>query len=74
MYRVTGNELILRENYKAMLAWGEYILRIARDKRGTLDIPEEYDQFLWNTGFHFGEWLIPSQPVGGFEICKASAF
>ena len=74
MYRVTGNELILRENYKAMLAWGEYILRTAREKRGTLDIPEEYDQFLWNTGFHFGEWLIPSQPVGGFEICKASAF
>ena len=74
MYLVTGNELILRENYKAMLAWGEYILRTAQEKRGSLGIPEKYDQFLWNTGFHFGEWLIPSQPVGGFEICKASSF
>ena len=39
-----------------------------------MDLPEKYDRWLFNTGFHFGEWLIPSEPVGGFEICKASSF
>ena len=74
MYRVTGNELVLLENYEAMKLWCAYILRTARERRGSLPIPEEYDRWLWNTGFHFGEWLIPSQPVGGFEICKESSY
>lgn len=74
MYRATGNELILRENYEAMCRWCEYIIRTAAQKHGALPIPEEYDKWLWNTGFHFGEWLIPSEPVGGFEVCKNSAY
>ncbi len=74
MYRVTGNRQVLRDNYNAMDAWCRYILRTAEEKRGRLPIPEEWDRHLWNTGFHFGEWLIPSQPSQGFEICKSSSF
>ena len=77
MYKVTGNTLVLKENYDAMKKWCDYIIRTAKEKRGSNDIPDEYDQYLWNTGFHFGEWLVPSRPgnaANPFEICKESSF
>lgn len=77
VYRVTGNEIVLRENFKAMDKWCRYIITTARDKRGYQGIPIEKDQYLWNTGFHFGEWLVPSRPDNTGEqygICKESAF
>ena len=78
MYQVTGNQLVLKENYDAMNLWAEYIIRTAKDKRGYNNIPEEYDQYLWNTGFHFGEWLIPSRkPLPGegpYDAAKDSAY
>ena len=74
MYRVTGNKIILRDNFNAMRRFCDNIIRTANEKRGYMDLPEEYDRWLFNTGFHFGEWLIPSEPVGGFEICKASSY
>ena len=42
-----------------------------------MNIPYEYDQYLWNTGFHFGEWLVPSRPDNTgrqYGICEESAF
>lgn len=77
MYQVTGNLRVLREHYGSMKRWAEWIIRTAREKRGYLDIPEEYDQYLWNTGFHFGEWLIPNQkitPENNFELPKLSSY
>ena len=74
MYRVTGNKLILRENFDSMRRFCDSVIKTANDKRGYMAIPEEWDRWLFNTGFHFGEWLIPSEPVGGFEICKGSAY
>lgn len=77
MYRVTGNRLVLKQNYEAMKKWCEYIIRTANEKSGYQNIPREYDQYLWNTGFHFGEWLVPSRPDNTgeqFGICKESSF
>ena len=75
MYRVTGNSKILRDTFPSMVRWCDYIIRTAREKRGSEEFPLEYDQYLWNTGFHFGEWLVPSRgDVPGFEICRETAF
>lgn len=77
MYQSTGNIPVLRENYDAMCRWGDYILRRSKEKRGSMNIPYEYDQYLWNTGFHFGEWLVPSRPDNTgrqYGICEESAF
>lgn len=73
MYRMTGNRLILERQFASMKAWCDYILRVAAQKRGGQ--PPEIDKWLWNTGFHFGEWLIPSQKDAGpgFEVCKLSS-
>lgn len=65
MYRVTGNTQILRENFPAMVRFCDNVIETA-NARGT--------PWLFDSGFHFGEWLIPSEPVGGFEICKTSAY
>ncbi len=63
MYMITGNRRVLSDNYEAMKRWADYIIRTARTRHGSGDIPVEYDQYLWNTGFHFGEWLVPSRPL-----------
>lgn len=45
LYLAYGDTRILEEQYDSMKAWVEHI-------RSTGD-----QEFLWNTGFHFGDWL-----------------
>lgn len=45
IYHCYGDKRILEQQYSSMQGWVEYIRR-----QGT-------DEFLWNTGFHFGDWL-----------------
>ena len=75
MYMVTGNDLILKACYDASKKWCDYVIKTAEEKRGNNNLPYEIDRYLFNTGFHFGEWLIPSQKTtgGNFEICKQSS-
>ena len=72
MYQATGNKEILKKTYPAMKKWGDWIIQTAAERKGT-DLPDEIDRYLWNTGFHFGEWLVPGRTSEGFEICKESA-
>lgn len=51
IYLCYGDKRILEEQYGSMKAWVEYI-------RGQGD-----NEYLWNTGFHFGDWLgLDSKP------------
>jgi alpha-L-rhamnosidase len=45
IYLVYGDKRILEEQYASMQAWVNYIR-----KQGD-------NEYLWNTGFHFGDWL-----------------
>ncbi|MCM3412752.1 alpha-L-rhamnosidase [Metabacillus litoralis] len=45
VYLSYGDKRILEEQYRSMKAWVEYI-RAQGD-----------NEFAWNTGFHFGDWL-----------------
>ncbi|SDY30403.1 alpha-L-rhamnosidase [Evansella caseinilytica] len=45
IYLCYGDERLLEEQYDSMKAWVEYIR-----KQGE-------NEYLWNTGFHFGDWL-----------------
>lgn len=74
VYWAYGDRRILEENYCAMKKWLSYI-----QERCEHHHPSEYanwprerqerSKFLWNTDFHFGDWLIPSlvlnNPDGG---------
>jgi alpha-L-rhamnosidase len=65
LYERYSDQRVLEENYEAMTKWLSYV----RNKAET-EIPEhvtdedpirlERQKYLWNTGFHFGDWLIPS--------------
>jgi len=65
LYCIYGDLRVLEENYMAMKKWMSYIENDAKAGQ-----PEGYDAFsekrknrqvyLWNTGFHFGDWLVPS--------------
>jgi len=51
IYLSYGDKRILEEQYDSMKAWVEY-MRSQGD-----------NEFLWNTGFHFGDWLgLDSKP------------
>ncbi|PGV53829.1 alpha-L-rhamnosidase [Bacillus sp. AFS037270] len=45
MYQTYGDKRLLAEQYDSMKAWVEYIRRQGKN------------EYLWNTGFHFGDWL-----------------
>ena len=60
MYEQTGNTEILKNQYDCMKLWCDYIITTAKNNRGDKKIDKNVEQYLWNTGFHYGEWLIPS--------------
>jgi alpha-L-rhamnosidase len=45
MYLAYGDKKILENQYNSMKAWVGYMENASKD-------------FLWNTGFHFGDWLF----------------
>lgn len=67
MYKQTGNVEVLRANYDGMKKWCGYIIEAAKTMVGNKYRPKEIEKYLWDTGFHFGEWLIPSDTEGGMS-------
>lgn len=69
LWRAYGDKRALEESYPAMQAWLAYIEQRARTQHPAgfeSWSPEERerDRYLWNTDFHFGDWLIPSIVLG----------
>ncbi|MBQ9153094.1 MAG: family 78 glycoside hydrolase catalytic domain [Solobacterium sp.] len=71
MYEQTGNTEVLKMMYPVMKKWCDFIIRCAQKYRGNKKIPKETDRYLWNTGFHYGEWLIPSRTKNGLSDAKS---
>ena len=70
LYQTYGDPRVLEENYLTMTRWMKYVQKEAEEGiperlKGTLT-PQarERQKYLWNTGFHFGDWLIPSLTAG----------
>jgi len=66
LYMAFGDRRILEDQYNSMKSWVNYIRSQANDN-------------LWNTGFHFGDWVALDSRDGGFfgatptDLC-ATAF
>jgi len=54
LYLCYGDRRILEEQYESMKAWVEYIRS------------QGQDGYLWNTGFHFGDWLGLDSKEGSY--------
>lgn len=67
MYEITENHLILRQ-YKAMKVWCDYVIQKSKEKKPQdSTLPDEIEKYLWNTGYHYGEHLIPSFSKDGYS-------
>jgi alpha-L-rhamnosidase len=67
IYRATGDTAILEQNWEAMNRWLGFIRGAAGSGRhpsraAGRPTPEPHEQYLWDTGFHWGEWLEPDGP------------
>ena len=63
VYLHTGDKSILKQQYPSMKMWADYIRRQDEETGG---------RGLWQSGFHFGDWLAmdgpdPKSPFGGTE-------
>lgn len=67
MYELTGNTEVLKMQYDSMKAWCDFVLETAKTNRPEdSELPDEIEQYLWNTGHQYGEHLIPSYSKDGY--------
>jgi alpha-L-rhamnosidase len=76
VYLSSGDRGLLERQWPTMVAWVERAIRMARDHRhparaAIRPVPLSHEEYLWDTGFHFGEWLEPGVQVGWEELHKA---
>ncbi|UTT69936.1 glycoside hydrolase family 78 protein [Arthrobacter sp. DNA4] len=67
LYLATGDASILAENWEAMQRWLRFVRTSAETQRhaargAARTGPAPHEQYLWDTGFHFGEWMEPGGP------------
>nr|WP_258228993.1 alpha-L-rhamnosidase [Arthrobacter sp. HMWF013] len=77
IYRATGDTGILAENWEAMNRWLGFIRRTAEGNRhparaSVSAMPAPHEQYLWDTGFHFGEWMEPGGPAPDLFASKSA--
>jgi alpha-L-rhamnosidase len=70
IYQATGNTEILAGQYDSMRRWVDFAA--ARSASGrhparaeAFPEPRPHDTYLWDTGWHFGEWLEPGTDAVG---------
>ncbi|OUM44867.1 alpha-L-rhamnosidase [Arthrobacter sedimenti] len=67
LYLATGDTGILTENWAAMNRWLGFVRTTAESQRhasraAARPVPAPHEQYLWDTGFHWGEWMEPDGP------------
>ncbi|MFB9747572.1 alpha-L-rhamnosidase [Leifsonia shinshuensis] len=67
LYRAYGDPSILAETAPMMRAWVDHAARTAAGGRHPSRVasrpePAPHERFLWDTGWHWGEWLEPDVP------------
>ncbi len=77
LWEAYGDESLLRETWPAMVAWVDFAARAAAGGRHPSRVaarpePAAHETFLWDTGFHWGEWLEPDAEVDDFPAFLAS--
>jgi alpha-L-rhamnosidase len=64
LWRAYGDRGVLEECWPAMVAWVDYAARAAASGRHPSRAarsaePAPHERFVWDAGFHWGEWLEP---------------
>jgi alpha-L-rhamnosidase len=62
IYQRYGDTRILEQCYPSMEKWIEYVLKSAAENKENVE--HDHERYLWDTKFHFGDWMIPSFMLG----------
>ncbi|WP_258804553.1 alpha-L-rhamnosidase [Pseudarthrobacter sp. NS4] len=67
LYLATGDREILAENWDAMNRWLGFVRSSAESQRHPSRVmagqdAAAHEKYLWDTGFHWGEWMEPDGP------------
>ncbi|WP_062201506.1 alpha-L-rhamnosidase [Demequina salsinemoris] len=67
LWRSYGDRAALEEQLPAALAWVRYAAGCAAggrhpERAASRPEPADHERYLWDAGFHFGEWLEPGVP------------
>ena len=58
LYQNSGDKQVLLDNYSSMKRWHDFGVKSAKgNKSGN-------DQYIWDTKFHYGDWMFPSYMLG----------
>jgi alpha-L-rhamnosidase len=76
LYRAYGDTRILAEMWPTMVGWMDRAERTAGTERhpsraARRPEPGSHEQYLWDTGFHWGEWLVSGEDPSDFEAFVA---
>jgi alpha-L-rhamnosidase len=86
MYRCYGDERLLAEQWESATAWVGFQETTAREQRRPDRIARNaaalpHEQYLWDTGWHWGEWCEPDRSTdehfatgGGDQTIIATAY
>ena len=71
LYQAYGDVSLLREMWGPMTAWVDFAAAGAAGGRHPGRIanrpePAPHEKYLWDTGFHWGEWLEPGMDIPDF--------
>jgi alpha-L-rhamnosidase len=72
IYRAYGDRDLLAERWPSMVAWLGRAETMARTRRhpgraAARPYPAPHETYVWDSGFHWGEWLAPGEEPGLFE-------
>ncbi len=71
LFQEYGDPQVLRDAWPAMVRWLDRAERMATterhpDREAAHPEPRPHDRYLWDTGFHWGEWLVPGEDPSDF--------
>jgi alpha-L-rhamnosidase len=72
IYRAYGDRRLLEEQWPSMVAWLGHVERSAAGARhpgraARRPAPLPHERYLWDSGFHWGEWLVPGADLKGAD-------
>ncbi|TVZ01432.1 alpha-L-rhamnosidase [Trebonia kvetii] len=76
LYRAYGDAAILEEQWASMTAWLRYVEQAAAGSRHPSRVARPgaaapHERYLWDTGFHFGEWKVPGEEIADMAAYQA---
>lgn len=72
LYEAYGDKKILEENFEMIQRYMDSVSELASEippeKKDAPPEERERQKYLWNTGFQYGDWLMPSIQMSGRSI------